>query len=188
MLIICSQIHRGIQHLAELSNAGVEGRNTGPSVLAARDEFLPTLSVLSHPPEAFTPPRCLKPELAFLTYTTVLDACTVSVSSSWDSSVSVNTEFTQVIEMQRFPATLYPQLLSHLQFVGGWPKKDCCASKELYMFWRTLVWGTLDPHLETFWCGRCEKRNRSACPRGEKTPWTGSTLANPAGGNPKTRS
>ena len=46
VLIICSQIHRvgetgGIQYLAELSNASVEGRNMGPSVSAERDEFLP---------------------------------------------------------------------------------------------------------------------------------------------------
>lgn len=56
-------------------------------------------------PEAHTSSPCLKPELAFLTYTTVLNVCTVSVSASWNSPVSVNTEF--------YPDDTEPEISSH---------------------------------------------------------------------------
>lgn len=61
--------------VAELFNADVEGSNMGPSVLAER---APTFSFLSLPSEAKSSSCCLKAELAFLTYTAILNVCTVS--------------------------------------------------------------------------------------------------------------
>lgn len=64
----------GVQSLGDLSNTDVEGSNMGPSVLAER---IPTFNFLSLPSEAKPSPCCLKVELAFLTYTAILDICTI---------------------------------------------------------------------------------------------------------------
>lgn len=136
----------GIQYLAELSNADVEGSNMGPSVWAER---VPTFSFLSLPAEAKTSPCCLKAELAFLTYTAILDVriigeCLLGLLCFCKYSLfRLHTE-------PDISSHSYPQLLSHLQFVCEWPKRDYCASKKVYIIWRTLMGGILHSHTWDF--------------------------------------
>lgn len=137
----------GIQYLAELSNADVEGSNMGPSVSAER---VPTFSFLSLPSEAKTSPCCLKAELAFLTYTAILDVCIIGECLLGLLCFCKYRVYSDYIQNQTSPVTLYPQLLSHLQFVCEWPKKDYCASKKVYIIWRTLMWGILHSHTGDF--------------------------------------